>query len=216
MKIKSAREQGVVVRGFNARRLVVCAPNSLEPMTVSVPLREIRQVAVLGIDPAETERRFTVACQIDSDKWVRLGVFESASEADSLIRACASAMAGTRWTQAWITLGLSVVVGFFFLVLANLFQMASWGKAEELVAQPVPMTQEEQAQAQAKADAAVAAAAAGSVATPPAPVAPVGGVEQPPAVAAPAPVPNIPQAPVAAGQQDQALKEFFGNQPAKK
>lgn len=211
MKIKSAREQGVVVRGFNARRLVVGAPNSLEPMTVSVPLREVRQVAVLGVDPTETERRFTVACQIDSDKWVRLGVFESASEADALIRACASAMAGTRWTQVWITLGLSVVVGFFFLVLANLFQMASWGKAEELIAQPVPMTQEEQAQAQAEA--AAQGAVQPQVAAPAAPL--VAG-EQPAAVAAPVVPPVVQQAPAAAGQQDQALKEFFGNQPAKK
>ena len=68
MRMKtSGRALGVVVRGFGDRRLVVGAPNSLEPMTVSLPLRDICQIAVLGTDPTEQVKRFTVAAQISSD-----------------------------------------------------------------------------------------------------------------------------------------------------
>lgn len=221
MRMKtSARALGVVVRGFGDRRLVVGSPKSLEPMTVSLPLRDIRQIAVLGTDPADPQRRFTVAAQIAPDKWVRLGVFEQASDADALIRACADSMAGSRWKQVWITLGLSMVVGFFFLVLANIFQMTATGKRDAVLAVPPPETAQLPAPV-ALPQQPVLTTPAVDPAVPGVPAA--AAAAAPVAPPAPAPV-SIAPAPAAAAQvplqvpapQEQALKDYFGAQPAKK
>lgn len=220
MRMKtSARALGVVVRGFGDRRLVVGAPNSLEPMTVSLPLRDIRQIAVLGTDPTEADRRFTVAAQIASDKWVRLGVFEQASDADALIRACAHSMAGSRWKQVWATLGLSMVVGFFFLVLANIFQMTAAGKRDVMLAVPPPEVPQlaaptalpQQPALPAPAvDPAQPGATAGAVAAQPAASAAAAPAIATPAVANPQVQLQVP------APQEQALKDYFGAQPTKK
>lgn len=115
---------GVKLRGLRDRRLVVSSPLSIEPMAVSIPVREIRQVAVLAAEPSE-ERRFVVAAQVSLDKWVRLAVLERASDAQALIEECALAMSCSRAPVIWASMGMGVVWGaVYFGVVMGMLEFA--------------------------------------------------------------------------------------------
>ena len=87
---------GVALRGIRERKLVVSSAKSVEPMAVSLPLKDVRQIAVLAPEPTDVEKRFTVAAQVSAERWVRLGVMDSALDAEELIRDCARAISGSR------------------------------------------------------------------------------------------------------------------------
>ena len=109
---------GVVVRGVRSRRLVLCATKSLEPIAVNILVSEILQVAVLPAEKNEAgEDRFTVAAQIGPEKWVRLAVFDSATDAEVLIESIAQVVSGSRWPDILLMTGLSIVAGFIFVTL---------------------------------------------------------------------------------------------------
>ncbi len=137
MRMKKSAH-GVKLRGLRDRRLVVSSPMSIEPMAVSIPVREIRQVAVLAAEPSE-ERRFVVAAQVSLDKWVRLAVLERASDAQALIEECALAMSGSRAPVIWASMGVGVLWGaLYFAVVMGMLEFAQ--RSVEAPAEPVAMS----------------------------------------------------------------------------
>lgn len=126
---------GVALRGIRERKLVVSSPKSVEPMAVSLPLKDIRQVAVLSPEPTDTEKRFTVAAQVSAERWVRLGVMESALDAEELIRDCARAISGSRVGLVFALMAASTVMA---VVLLTAFMFVTGGYDTEVFANDVP------------------------------------------------------------------------------
>jgi hypothetical protein len=117
MKAKKSA-QGVAVRGVKNRRLVLCVAKSLEPIAVNVLVSDIMQVAVLPVGKNEQgEARYTVAAQIGPEQWVRLAVFDTATEAELLIESVANVISGSRWPDLLLMAGMSIVAGFIFVTL---------------------------------------------------------------------------------------------------
>ena len=160
---------GVALRGIRERKLVVSSPKSVEPMAVSLPLKDIRQVAVLSPEPTDTEKRFTVAAQVSAERWVRLGVMESALDAEELIRDCARAISGSRVGIVFALMAASTVMA---VVLLTALMFVTGGYDTEVYANDVPAAETAVDPASASEAQAAASEPAPTQAAPAAPAAP--------------------------------------------